>query len=96
MDSLIILTAFACGFVARQSGQPPMVGYLVAGFGLGMAGFESSDGIELIANAGIAMMLFIIGLKLDIKSLLQPEIYRSTFQHTLSFGLLAFGFVLFF
>ncbi len=95
MDSLIILAAFACGFIARQSGQPPMVGYLIAGFGLGMAGFESSDGIVLIADAGIAMMLFIIGLKLNLKSLLQPEIYRSTFQHTLSFGLLAFGFLLF-
>ena len=68
MDSLIILAAFACGFAARQLGQPPMVGYLVAGFGLGMAGFDSSPGIELIADAGIAMMLFIIGLKLDSRA----------------------------
>ena len=43
MDSLVILAAFACGFAARQIGQPPMVGYLSAGFGLGLAGFESSS-----------------------------------------------------
>ncbi|MEE4146399.1 MAG: cation:proton antiporter family protein [Halieaceae bacterium] len=95
MDSLVILAAFACGFASRQIGQPPMVGYLIAGFGLGLAGFESSQGIEMIADAGIAMMLFIIGLKLDIRSLLQAEIYRSTIQHTLSFGLVSFCFLLF-
>ena len=95
MDSLIILAAFACGFTARQIGQPPMVGYLVAGFGLGIAGFQSSAGIELIANAGISMMLFIIGLKLDIKSLLRPEIYRATIEHTLSFGFISFCLLLF-
>jgi len=95
MDSLVILAAFACGFAARQIGQPPMVGYLIAGFGLGLAGFESSSAIELIADAGISMMLFIIGLKLDIRSLLQPAIYRSTLQHTLSFGLVSFCFLLF-
>jgi len=95
MDSLIILAAFACGFSARQIGQPPMVGYLIAGFGLGIAGFESSHSIEFVANAGISLMLFIIGLKLNIRSLLQPEIYRSTIEHTLSFGLVTFCFLLF-
>jgi len=92
MDSFIIVAAFACGFAARQIGQPPMVGYLIAGFGLGIAGFESSDLIQVIADAGISMMLFIIGLKLDLKSLLRPEIYRSTLEHGLSFGLVKFWF----
>ena len=94
MDSLIILAAFACGFAARQIGQPPLVGYLLAGFALGMAGFESSATIESIANVGISLMLFIIGLKLDLSSLLRPEIYRSTIEHLTSFGLVTFGFVL--
>ncbi|MBK6510508.1 MAG: cation:proton antiporter [Haliea sp.] len=94
MDSLIILVAFACGFAARQIGQPPLVGYLVAGFTLGMAGFESSGVIESIANIGISLMLFIIGLKLDFASLLRPEIYRSTLEHTASFVLVAGGFLL--
>lgn len=95
MDSLIIVAAFACGFAARQIGQPPLVGYLVAGFALGLYGFESSALIEVVANAGIAMMLFIIGLKLDLKSLLHPQIYRSTLEHALSFGAITFGFLLF-
>jgi predicted Kef-type K+ transport protein len=95
MDSLIILAAFACGFTARQIGQPPLVGYLIAGFGLGLAGFDSSPPIEVIANAGIMMMLFIIGLKLDIRSLLQPEIFRATLDHASVFGFTSFIFVLF-
>ncbi len=94
MDSVIILAAFGCGFAARQIGQPPLVGYLVAGFGLGLAGFESSALIESIANIGISLMLFIIGLKLDLGSLLRPEIYRSTFENLASFGLVTFGFLL--
>lgn len=94
MDSLVIVAAFACGFVARQLSQPPLVGYLVAGFALGMAGFESSEAIDTIANAGISMMLFIIGLKLDIRSLLRPEIYRSTLENGLAFGLVTFCFLL--
>jgi predicted Kef-type K+ transport protein len=94
MDSLIILAAFACGFAARQIGQPPLVGYLAAGFVLGMAGFESSAVIESIANIGISLMLFIIGLKVDIASLLRPEIYRSTLEHGTTFGLVTFGFLL--
>jgi glutathione-regulated potassium-efflux system ancillary protein KefC len=94
MDSLIIVVAFACGFLARQLGQPPMVGYLVAGFGLGFAGFHSSPEIELVSNAGISLMLFIIGLKLDIRSLLLPEIYRSTLEHSAVFGLVSFCFLL--
>jgi len=94
MDSLIILAAFGAGFAARQIGQPPLVGYLVAGFALGMTGFESSALIENIANLGISLMLFIIGLKLDLSSLLKPEIYRSTLEHTTGFALLAFTFLL--
>ncbi len=94
MDSLIIVAAFACGFAARQMAQPPLVGYLVAGFALGIAGFESSATIDTIANAGISMMLFIIGLKLDIRSLLRPEIYRSTLENGLAFGLVTFCFLL--
>ncbi|MEM8662168.1 MAG: cation:proton antiporter, partial [Pseudomonadota bacterium] len=95
MDSFIIVAAFACGFAARQIGQPPLVGYLVAGFALGLIGFESSDLIQIIADVGIAMLLFIIGLKLDLKSLLQPEIYRSTVEHLVTFGAISCGFVLF-
>lgn len=94
MDSIIILAAFACGFGARQIGQPPLVGYLVAGFGLGHLGYQTSGGIELIADAGIAMMLFIIGLKLDVRSLLRPEIYRSTLEHGATFALVTFCFLL--
>ncbi|MCB1846827.1 MAG: cation:proton antiporter, partial [Halieaceae bacterium] len=94
MDSLIIVAAFACGFAARQLGQPPLVGYLVAGFALGLAGYQSSATIETIANAGISMMLFIIGLKLDLRSLLRPEIYRSTLENGLAFGLVVFCFLL--
>ena len=94
MDGLIILAAFACGFTARQINQPPWwaTWWRASAW---VSGFQSSAGIGLIANAGISMMLFIIGLKLDIKSLLRPEIYRATIEHTLSFGFISFCLLLF-
>ena len=94
MDSLIIVAAFIAGFAARQIGQPPLVGYLVAGFILAMAGIESTPAIAYIADIGILLMLFIIGLKLDIRSLVKPEVFRSTLEHASTFGLVTFGFVL--
>ena len=57
MDSLIIVAAFMAGFAARQIGQPPLVGYLIAGFILAMAGIESTPAIAYIADIGILLML---------------------------------------
>ncbi|RMF19558.1 MAG: potassium transporter Kef [Gammaproteobacteria bacterium] len=89
LDSMIALVALGFGFAARQVRLPPMVGYLLAGFVLGAWGLELDGFIRFLADAGILLMLFIIGLKLDIRSLFRPEIYRATLEHTLSFSLLA-------
>jgi len=76
---LVILISFAYGFgfALTRIGLPPMVGFLLAGFAYNLAGFSQPPGLELVSDLGITMLLFSIGLKLDIKGLLKAEIWAS-------------------
>lgn len=82
MDFLWILVAFLCGFCVKQMGLPPLVGYLLAGFGLNALGVSPDDHLETLANIGITLMLFTIGLKLNVEALLKPEVWGSSLVHT--------------
>ena len=95
MDPVWIAVAFVLGFLVRQIGLPPLVGFLVAGFVLNGFGFESDETIELVADMGIFLLLFSIGLKLRVRNLLRPEIWATATVHMLVtvvlFGALFFG-----
>ncbi|WP_317931290.1 cation:proton antiporter family protein [Halioxenophilus sp. WMMB6] len=88
MDFLWIAVAFACGFVARQLGLPPLVGYLLAGFGLNGAGIQPFNGIGELADLGITLMLFTIGLKLNLRELTKLEVWGGATLHGLVWCLL--------
>ena len=75
MESIFIATAFALGYLARQIGLPPLVGFLIAGFGLNLAGFESGELLPRLADLGVTLLLFSIGLKLKVETLLKPEVW---------------------
>jgi glutathione-regulated potassium-efflux system ancillary protein KefC len=68
-DPFWLIIAFGLGFGARAIGLPPMVGYLVAGFALAGFGMQSGPLLEGLANLGITLMLFTIGLKISLKTL---------------------------
>ena len=92
MDILWILFAFACGFGTKQLGLPPLIGYLAAGFMLNLYGVSMTPGLQEIANIGVTLMLFTIGLKLNVKDLLKPEIWAGTFTNTGLWTILFTGF----
>lgn len=73
--------AYLCGIAARRLGQAPLVGYLVAGLLLELIGFQADDGLETLSAIGIKLLLFIIGLKLDLKSIARPEVWGVTLLH---------------
>ncbi|MFP4515555.1 MAG: cation:proton antiporter [Desulfovibrionales bacterium] len=77
---LVILVSFAYGFglALTRIGLPPMVGFLLAGFAYSLAGLTPPPGLDLVANLGITLLLFSIGLKLDIRGLLKAEIWGGT------------------
>jgi len=81
MDPVWIVIALFFGLAARQISLPPMVGYLVAGFVLSAFGVEGGHVLERIADIGVLLLLFGIGLKLRIKMLLEPEVWAGATIH---------------
>ena len=90
MDPLLIAVAFVLGFLARQVSLPALVGFLVAGFVLKALGAEGGETLQQIADLGVTLLLFSIGLKLDIKGLLKPEVWGTASVHLL-ITLVVFG-----
>ena len=82
MDALLIAIAFFFGLVAQQFRLPPLVGFLVSGFVLQAFGKTGGPALDTIANLGVTLMLFSIGLKLRLRTLARPEIWAGTSLHT--------------
>ena len=93
MNPLWILAAFLFGAVISRIGLPPLVGYLLAGFALNSIGVTGGELLETLAEAGITLLLFTIGLKLKIKSLAKPEVWAGTSIHMI-FTAILFGFLI--
>lgn len=92
---LVTLVGFASifGLALSRIGLPPMVGFLLAGFAYNLSGFDKPVGPELVADLGVTLLLFTIGLKLDIKSLARSEIWSTNF-HMIASTLLFTGVLL--
>ena len=83
MDPLWVVAAFIFGVTASRIGLPPLVGYLVAGFALNGLGVEGGEMLPKIADIGVTLLLFTIGLKLKLKGLARPEVWGGTLLHML-------------
>lgn len=73
-DIVLLLTAcLLCGGLASRFGQSPIVGYLFAGMMLGGPGsfnlVGSEHQIESIAELGVALLLFSLGLEFSVERL---------------------------
>jgi predicted Kef-type K+ transport protein len=76
------LTAvFVGGAAAVLLRLPPLIGFLAAGFALNAAGVERLPALDLAADLGVTLLLFSIGLKLDIRFLLRREIWLTAAVH---------------
>jgi len=71
--ALILVAALVGGFVAQRLGQPLIVGYIVAGIAIGpyTAGprVAAIHDIELLAEIGVALLLFAFGLEFNLHKL---------------------------
>lgn len=69
----IILAGFIGGMIAHRLKQPLLVGYIVAGIFLSPNTVGSTvrqvEEIELLAEIGVALLLFALGLELSLKDL---------------------------
>ena len=92
-DPLMLAAAFIAGFVFYRIGLPPLVGFLAAGFALGAMGAESTPLLSELSDLGVTLLLFTIGLKLRVSSLLKPEIWGVATLHML-ISVIVFGAIL--
>jgi len=82
-EPLWLSIALVMGLAARMISLPPLVGFLLAGFILGAMGAEGGEFLQHVADLGITLLLFSIGLKLNVRSLLRPEIWAVSLIHML-------------
>ncbi|KXI29103.1 cation:proton antiporter family protein [Paraglaciecola hydrolytica] len=82
MEIVFIFVAFIFGLAIKMAGFPPLIGFLIAGFTLNYLGYEASANLETLANLGITLMLFTIGLKLNVRDLYKKEVWLGSILHT--------------
>ena len=69
--TIVVAAALVCGLALRRLRQPPIVGYIVAGalFGPSALGLiESREAIGTLAELGVLLLLFIIGMELSLRA----------------------------
>ncbi len=79
--ALYLVVSFAAGLVAMAVRLPPMVGFLGAGFALHAGHAEELAVIDELADLGVTLLLFGIGLKLDVRTLVRPEVWLTAGSH---------------
>lgn len=69
----IVLVAFVFGLLAQSLRQPLVVGYILAGIAVGPHtggfGVQNTATIEMLAEVGVALLLFTLGLEFSFKEL---------------------------
>ena len=80
------------GFGARLLGLPPLVGFLGTGFLLATQGLTNAAILQTVADLGITLLLFTVGLKLNLGMLARPQVWAVTSIHMVAIvGLLGMG-----
>jgi predicted Kef-type K+ transport protein len=91
--ALYLGAALLGGLLAVLLRLPPLVGFLAAGFALGAGGAPHLPYLEPIAELGVVLLLFAIGLKLDVRTLLRREIWLTSVVHMALSVAMALGFL---
>ncbi len=72
--ALVALAALVCGVLMTRFRQPAIVGYILAGVVLGPSGLalvSNRDAVGTLAEFGVLMLLFVVGIELDIRRFVQ-------------------------
>ncbi len=90
----ILVTALACGAIAHLVRLPPLIGFLAAGFALNAFDVGRPEGLDLVSELGVALLLFGIGLKLDIRTLAEREVWITATAHLATSTVVGAGLLL--
>ena len=81
MEAIVLVFAFFAGLLSRKAGYPPLLGYLVAGFIANGLNIGSAENFQPIADLGVLLLLFTIGLKLNLRSLMPVYVWGAAIAH---------------
>ncbi len=71
--AISIIAAWVLAVVSQVARQPVLLAYLVAGFVIGPHGFQwitNTRNIQTISEIGLSLLLFMVGLEIDLKKML--------------------------
>ncbi|MFO1513173.1 MAG: cation:proton antiporter [Verrucomicrobiota bacterium] len=71
--AICIIAAWVVAVISQIARQPLLLAYLVAGFAAGPHGFKwvtNINSIETISGIGLSLLLFMIGLEIDLRKML--------------------------
>jgi Kef-type K+ transport system membrane component KefB len=91
--AIIIVAATAIGFLAKRTGQPTIIAYILTGLLLGPVFLDivTEEGlVELMAELGLGFLLFLLGIKMrfdDIRNILRPIVNIAVWQTVLQTAL---------
>ncbi|WP_369684839.1 cation:proton antiporter [Halalkalicoccus sp. NIPERK01] len=91
--AVIVVAATTIGFVAKQTGQPTIIAYILTGLLLGPVFLDvvTEEGlVELMAELGLGFLLFLLGIKMrfdDIRNILRPIVTIAVWQTVLQTAL---------
>jgi len=88
--AIILLSATLAGFIAKQTGQPTIIAYILAGVVIGpvvLGIVEVTSLTEALSELGLAFLLFLLGIKMrldEVKHILSPIVKISLPQMALT------------
>ncbi len=98
--AMILAAAFLGGALLRQLRQPVLIGYILVGTIFGPAGLglvENADDIQWLAELGILLLMFYIGLEMDLsqfRAVARPAVVTTLIQIAVGVGVMyGVGFI---
>lgn len=91
--AIVIVIAVVFGLGLMRLKQPPLVGFILAGVIMGPTGFgliATNDNVTALAEMGVLMLLFFIGIELSLKAFvysLRPALIVAAGQLTVALGI---------
>ena len=87
----ILLGALVGGLTAGALRLPPLLGFLAAGFVLHVLGVAPVPALDTAAELGVTVLLFGVGLKLDVRTLVRREVWVTATVHLVGSTVLVAG-----
>jgi len=96
--AICIIAAWVVAVISQVARQPLLLAYLAAGFAIGPNGFKwitNLDIIHTISEIGLSLLLFMIGLEIDLRKMLSAGRVITYTAAAQILGCVLFGWVVF-